>query len=71
MDTAKQKRRLFQRVVNDKSHPVKLTALLYLKQALQKEQYEMCSDLIVIAKEFGAKEVEIQNLLEDPRRNPN
>lgn len=71
MDTAKQRGRLFQRVVNDKSHPVKLTALLYLKQALQKEQYEMCSDLIAIAKEFGAKEVEIENLLEDPRRNPN
>lgn len=71
MDTAKQRGRLFQRVVSDKSHPVKLTALLYLKQALQKENYEMCSDLIAIAKEFGAKEVEIQNLLEDPRRNPN
>ncbi len=70
MDTAKQKSKLFQRVVRTKSHPVKLTALLYLKQALLKEQYEMCPDLIAIAREFGAKEVEIQNLLEDPRRNP-
>ena len=70
MDTTRQRGKLFQRVVNEKTHPVKLTALLYLKQALQKEQYEMCSDLIAIAKEFGAKEVEIQNLLEDPRRNP-
>ena len=73
MDTARQtnqKSKLFQRMVREKSHPVRLTALLYLKQALMKEQYEMCSDLIAIAREFGAKEVDIQNLLEDPRRNP-
>jgi len=53
-----------------KSHPVKLTALLYLKQALLKERYEMCRELISIAKEFGAKESEIERLLEDPRRTP-
>ena len=52
MDTTRQRSKLFQRVVNEKTHPVKLTALLYLKQALQKEQYEMCSDLIAI-KTFG------------------
>ena len=70
MDTTRQRNKLFQKVVNRKSHPVKLTALLYFKQALMKEQYELCPDLIAIAREFGAKEVEIQNLLEDPRRNP-
>lgn len=51
-------------------HPVKLTALLYLKEALFKEQYELCSDLISIAREFGAASFEIQDLLEDPRRSP-
>ena len=51
-------------------HPVKLTALLYLKEALLKQQYETCPELITVAKEFGAGEFEIQDLLEDPRRSP-
>ena len=50
--------------------PVKLTALLYLKEALLQERYEECSEMIAIAQEFGAFPSEIQNLLEDPRRNP-
>ena len=49
-------------------HPVKLTALLYLKDALLDEQYEICPDLVAIAQEFGAAEFEIRDLLEDPRR---
>ena len=68
MDAAEQKKKIFRKVV--RIHPVKLTALLYLKQALLKEKYEMCADIIAIAKEFGARDYEIQNLLEDPRRNP-
>ena len=51
-------------------HPVKLTALLYLKDALRQEKYEICSDIIAVAKEFGATSVEVQRLLEDPRRTP-
>ena len=51
-------------------HPVKLTALLYLKDALRQEKYEICSDIIAVAKEFGATAAEVQRLLEDPRRNP-
>ena len=51
-------------------NPVKLTALLYLKEALTKQQYEACPDIIAVAKEFGAAEVEVQDLLEDPRRRP-
>lgn len=50
--------------------PVKLTALLYLREALLKEQYEECAEFIAIAKEFGANLFEIQSLLEDPRRMP-
>jgi len=51
-------------------HPVKLTALLYLKEALLRENYEICAEVIATAKEFGAAEFEIRYLLEDPRRNP-
>ena len=51
-------------------HPVKLTALLYLKEALLNEVYEDCPLAIEIATEFGAEDFEIENLLEDPRRNP-
>ena len=51
-------------------HPLKLTALLYLKDALRKEQYEICGEVIALAKEFGATASEVQRLLEDPRRTP-
>ena len=51
-------------------HPVKLTALLYLKEALVREEYETCAQIISIAKEFGARPFEIRDLLEDPRRTP-
>ena len=52
-------------------HPVKLTALAYLKEALLNEVYEECPLAIRIAKEFGAEDFEIQDLLEDPRRRIN
>ena len=51
-------------------HPVKLTALAYLREALLNEAYEDCAVAIEVAKEFGAEEFEILNLLEDPRRKP-
>ena len=51
-------------------HPVKVTALFYLREALLDEAYEDCPAAIEIAKEFGAQEFEIQDLLEDPRRRP-
>jgi hypothetical protein len=53
-----------------KKHPIKLTALLYLKEALQRQRYEDCQELIGVAREFGAAEFEIKDLLEDPRRSP-
>ena len=53
-----------------KKHPVKLTALLYLKEALQGERYEHCAEFIATAKEFGAVDREIEELLEDVRRIP-
>ncbi len=55
------------RVVRD---PVKLTALLYLRETLLTERYEECAEIIEIAKEFGAQDYEIRYLLEDARRLP-
>ena len=51
-------------------HPLKVTALWYLKEALVREQYEKCSEIVATAKEFGASDFEINLLLEDPRRSP-
>jgi len=51
-------------------HPVRISALWALKQALLLEKYEECQEIIAIAKEFGASDWEIYYLLEDPRRNP-
>lgn len=51
-------------------HPIVLTALLYLREALIREEYEKCRELIAVAEEFGAQEKEISYLLEDPRRVP-
>lgn len=50
--------------------PVKLTALIYLREALINARYEDCAEFIAIAKEFGALDEEIRILLEDPRRHP-
>ena len=60
----------FQGMRLTRKNPVKLTALLYLREALLNERYEECADFIAIAKEFGAEPFEIQYLLEDPRRKP-
>ena len=51
-------------------HPLKVTALWYLKEALVREQYEKCAEIVATAKEFGASELDINLLLEDPRRSP-
>ena len=44
-------------------HPVGLTALMYLKEALHHECYEDCHSAVEIAREFGAQEWEIKNIL--------
>jgi hypothetical protein len=49
---------------------VGLTALLYLREALLEERYEVCGEFIATALEFGALSSEIRALLEDPRRHP-
>ena len=42
---------------------LKATALLYLKEALFKEDYESCNELIANAKRFGAQQSEIDEAL--------
>ena len=56
--------------IRPRRHPVKLTALLYLREALRAQRYEVCPEFIAVAREFGAREREIEELLEDPRRTP-
>lgn len=51
-------------------HPVRMTALLYLRDAMLQEKYEDCANIISIAREFGAHAHEIEGLVEDPRRVP-
>lgn len=51
-------------------HPVKLTALLYLREALLQEAFEECPMFIQTAYEFGARDHEVESLLEDARRMP-
>ena len=60
----------FKRFWGLRRHPVKLTALLYLREALLEERYEDCAFAIAVAHEFGAQPIEIYYLLEDPRRRP-
>ena len=57
-------------LVRVRKNPVKLTALLYLREALRAERYEECAQFVRVAKEFGAQEREVDELLEDPRRMP-
>ena len=42
---------------------LKVTALLYLKEALRKEQYEGCPELIRTAKGFGARQSEVRKVI--------
>ncbi|MSR76639.1 MAG: hypothetical protein EXS63_00200 [Candidatus Omnitrophica bacterium] len=58
------------KVIEGTKHPVKFTALIYLREALLQEKFEDCSLFIQIAYEFGARDHEIESLLEDARRMP-
>lgn len=46
-----------------KHHPVKVTALEYLREALSQERYEEMKEIAEIAKEFGATYWELHNVL--------
>jgi len=48
---------------------LRLTALSYLKEALVKERYEECAELIAAAKRFGATQRDIRvNIAQSVRR---
>lgn len=51
-------------------HPLRLTSLLYLREELSRENYEICHEIVDLAIEFGASEMDIKLVLEDPRRIP-
>ena len=44
-------------------YTLKVTALLYLKEALDRERYEDCPGLLQAAKEFGAQQGEISKVI--------
>lgn len=50
-------------------HPVALTALLYLQEALRRERYEECAEYAATAQAFGAPASDIQGVLAEPRRS--
>jgi hypothetical protein len=39
---------------------LKQSALIYFKQALKKQQFEACRELVTLAREFGADSAEVQ-----------
>lgn len=41
----------------------KVTALVYFKDALVKQEYESCKELITLAKKFGAEQNEIDEVI--------
>ena len=42
---------------------IKLTALVYLQEALSAQEYEACPELIGIAKELGSSQEEITDVI--------
>lgn len=42
---------------------LKATSLIYLEEALNKEEYERCAELIKRAKDFGATGTEVRSIL--------
>ncbi|MGE3980669.1 MAG: hypothetical protein AB7F70_04480 [Candidatus Omnitrophota bacterium] len=51
------------RNLNSRENLLKVTALLYLKEALYKEKYEECPELIEVAKRYGVEQDEIQKII--------
>ena len=43
----------------------KTTTLLYLRDALEKQSFEECKELVGIAKNYGAKPQEVQEVIAD------
>ncbi|GEM_PF-3430665 len=50
---------------------LQVIALIYLKEALVKERYEECAELVRAAKRFGATQGEIKQMLVEGARGLN
>ncbi len=42
---------------------LKQSALIYFQQALKKQEFEACSELVALAREFGAETADIQAII--------
>ena len=47
---------------------LKITALLYFKEALVDQEYEQCPALIANAKRYGARRADIKQVIEEVRK---
>ncbi|OGX06290.1 MAG: hypothetical protein A2Z88_00580 [Omnitrophica WOR_2 bacterium GWA2_47_8] len=47
------------------SDTLKVTALLYFKEALAQERYEECAELIQAAKNFGVEQDEVKGIINE------
>lgn len=63
MLTTKEANAVLARGARSRAHPVKLTALLYLREALNEERYEEMAELVEIAKDFGTDYWELRKVL--------
>ena len=57
---------IFQKTTNEptqKNEILKITSLIYFKEALEQQRYEECLELIQIAKQFGAIQEEINDVI--------
>ncbi len=63
MATVDERTAQVERIGRETKHPVRVTALTYLSGALANERYEECMSLLSIAREFGATEAEIHEVL--------
>ena len=68
MQAAKNENAVLTRDAENRAHPVKLTALLYLREALLEERYEEMEELVEIAQDFGAGYWEIRDVLASSRQ---
>ena len=50
---------------------LKLTALLYFVQALEAGTYEQCAELVRLARDFGARDYEIDAVIAAHLKRPN
>mgnify|MGYP000949388961 CR=1 FL=1 len=63
-----EKNRVFKKNKITRDEVLKVTTLLYFKEALLRERYEDCAELIRIAKGFGAEPGEVSGIIAECNR---